>query len=665
MISKELAQEISSWYTSHIDSNATHASNINSYLRGPVMALTLRIIGSPEIGLESQPAHQLNFNFENLRSYRCTADREWTKEDQNIYDNLEGHTRARMKGFLAGCALAVPNEFDEVPGENEHYKTLSSPINSKHLSKVASNDAGGSGFKDSTYGSPMLASMPVPQALHLIASNSSSARKIRYPQFRKCELTLRLELYIRSLLHVRSLGKQVVIEMESFRSIKARANTVVRSFVATVGCVRGMRPCLTLLIQNMTQEILAVDCLCNQISKVIRRLVSEYEHQISFASLAFLSSPEDSAENRLTPLLISYLQYLQTTWEMLVEGCELESMLGTVLPSVMRHLFKTIEFQSIRHLLEVCQCFQKELESIELPPSMGGMTSEDLDSTCSNPKAIKQAIRDLQREVITVNGHTLPPVSSRKELLELLSQMLNSRSLSLPKRKSTRNGSNHNRQSATSPCHVPSLSNQGNELDSEGFISSGNEGDTDDGNSNRRWSSEEATRKNRCRKFHVSTISLMTRRLLIASSRTGMGGDAYFIVRDLFGGDDVEVVPSRSPTARGKAQAGTIEILVRLASVTIKCHASFDVYPKSGVGDFEPLIQLHTTTTETISLREGRSSDSDNGNDGEVDSSCSYRDENEGCKMVLEEKKCDRTGWRTLTIRPALYEAVEKWTTPS
>ena len=142
-----------------------------------------------------------------------------------------------------------------------------------------------------------------------------------------------------------------------------------------------------------------------------------------------------------------------------------------------------------------------------------------------------------------------------------------------------------------------------------------------------------------------------------------MGGDAYFIVRDLFGGEDVEVVPSIAlPTYGRMAKAGTIEILVRLASVTIKCHASFDVYPKSLVGECEPLIQLHTTTTETINLQEVRSSDSDDGNSQHSDD-----DSKEGgsSKHVIREKKTDKTGWRTLSIRPALYEKVEVWNTPS
>jgi hypothetical protein len=93
--------------------------------------------------------------------------------------------------------------------------------------------------------------------------------------------------------------------------------------------------------------------------------------------------------------------------------------------------------------------------------------------------------------------------------------------------------------------------------------------------------------RNQRQTFQLSTVDIMTRRLLVASSRTGMGGDAYFIVRDLFGGDDVEVVPSREQVVvahGGRPRSGSIEIVVRLSSVTIKCHASFDVYPKSSVG---------------------------------------------------------------------------------
>jgi hypothetical protein len=143
----------------------------------------------------------------------------------------------------------------------------------------------------------------------------------------------------------------------------------------------------------------------------------------------------------------------------------------------------------------------------------------------------------------------------------------------------------------------------------------------------------------------------------------------------LFGGEDVEVVPSNAlPTLGRMVRPGTIDILVRLASITIKCHASFDVYPRSLVGECEPLIQFHTTTTETISLQEvrgsGDSSDDNAGRGGGTqDDNASDSEGNHGNDkrryMVVQERQTSKTGWRTISIRPALYEKVEIWNTPS
>lgn len=396
-------------------------------------------------------------------------------------------------------------------------------------------------------------------------------------------------------------------------------------------------------------------------------LALEYEHQTSFASLAFLSSPEVSAQTNLTPMIISYLSYLQKNWENLEADCKLECMLSTVIDTHMRTTFKTIEFTSLGHLLEVCQGFRRELNSIELPPGMGGISTDDVTALCSDLKAVKQAIRDLQREVLTVNGHVLPPVDSRKELVQLMSQTLNSRTLtaSYGKRKLKQSLAAAVHRSESCPVIIYKENADPKSEDSDDFMSSeneasGNEADNDETLTPNSTEPLSRARKSRRRAaFHLGTVDMMTRRLLIASSRTGKGGDAYFIVRDLFGGDDVEVVPSASlPTYGRMAKAGTIEILVRLASVTIKVHGSFDVYPKSLVGECEPLIQLHTTTTEVISLQEVRAGDSD-------DIGSNHSGDSDGGRHVIREMKTDKTGWRTLTIRPAIYEKVEVWNTPS
>ena len=46
---------------------------------------------------------------------------------------------------------------------------------------------------------------------------------------------------------------------------------------------------------------------------------------------------------------------------------------------------------------------------------------------CDDPSALRQALRDLQREVISINGQVLPHVTSRKQLLQQLQQALNSK----------------------------------------------------------------------------------------------------------------------------------------------------------------------------------------------------------------------------------------------
>lgn len=139
--------------------------------------------------------------------------------------------------------------------------------------------------------------------------------------------------------------------------------------------------------------------------------------------------------------------------------------------------------------------------------------------------------------------------------------------------------------------------------------------------------------------------------------------------KDLFGGEDVEVVPTSTVAFRDRmVHPGTIDILVRLASVTIKCHQSFDIYPKSLVRETEPLIQFHTTTTESISLQEIRANEKDgNGKDCTPDDRTNTVSdaEQQPSLMVIKEQQTDRTGWRVISIRPALYEKIETWNTPS
>lgn len=140
--------------------------------------------------------------------------------------------------------------------------------------------------------------------------------------------------------------------------------------------------------------------------------------------------------------------------------------------------------------------------------------------------------------------------------------------------------------------------------------------------------------------------------------------------RDLFGGDGVEVIASPlsplGPYSHGKITP-TIELTVRLASIMIKCHSSFNVFPEPYSGDSEPLIQLRTTTTEIIDLQEIRVGE--DGHELKNNFSNHWNGEENGrrssTRLMLKEKKTENSGRKILSIRPAKYERVDDWRTPS
>jgi len=700
MNAQKLAQEVVARYKAELNEYATHAENVAKHLRGPVQAVTLFVLrddGDEEEKLSAAemaippPTNEKDDAQEEKKSaaadwrdYLSKSDSSEDLPDLNqvnmeAYAALGRRTKARLEAFLAGVSLSVTSALGNNSAPVSEVAMNDQRGNNDSVRSSISLDAGLAGFTQGLglrtpeklrSSARSLYSKAAEKAAAAKASKEKAVFRRKAPtrsissqasstgrlqQISSSNLATRLELYIRSLCRVKAQGQDCVVAAEPPRALKARARAVVDAFVDTVDTVHQQDRILTRLIKVLTQELLAVEVLSERLCKLIRQLVSDYIQSVSFASLAFLSSPETSAEQRLTPKILRFLRYVQSNWRESVADCELERMLSLVIDSEMRYTFKNIEFRSIGHLLEVCQGFRQELRNIEISPDM---RIDEPDVT--NSDAVRQAIRDLQREIITVNGNILPPVKSRQELISLLSQTLNSRTLTTAplksRRKSKRGSSSRNLKD------TPDQDYSSSGYDASEASASEREQETAQPGSR--------VRRDSRRSFRLSTIDFFTKRLLLAASRTGTGGDAYFVVRDLFGGEDVEVVPSEKIHHFGRmgmmSGPATIEITVRLASVTIKCHGSFDVYPKSMVRNCEPLIQVHTTTSETISIHEVRATDS-NSEDAIIKDDCADDDSDSehSSVMVVQERKTERTGWRTLTVRPALYEKYEEFSTPS
>lgn len=310
--------------------------------------------------------------------------------------------------------------------------------------------------------------------------------------------------------------EECVIQYESKKTIKSRVFLIVQTYLHNVDCVRDVHKTLMGLILRETLGVLAVEICCDELRSTIDRLTSEYEHKVSFASLAFLSSPDSSAETHLAPLLTKYFEYLQMDWRSLVSKCELERMLRAVLDEELRHFFKDAVFHSVGHILDVCRSCRESLDNIALPPPWkegvfgmvgGGYSNVDMDTAiqryCSDADLVKQALRDLRREVITVNGQVISPAHSSMELAENLGQILNSSRLFAPLSPRAKSKKSRRKSAFTSDFGLEIESDLGESgMESDGGMS----------------------------KVEPGLVDVLTRRLLIAASRTGSGGDAYFIV---------------------------------------------------------------------------------------------------------------------------------------
>ena len=729
-----LAQELASWYLDQIDPLQPHASNVEEYLRGPLTVLTASVLSS---SLSKQTSnsndnntttdaamtpdeHPLNAKAKSISDWNKYFVSDSTKNTTAVQDRkrLSPRAVARLDAFLEGVALAVISEKpvsiimpEKLPASRMNSNSKSAYIRSTSADSfgLVEGLVGFSGLRLGGGGNRSAAAVPTrepPQKQTTGGSTgsggttNSSTKLTHCPQISKNDLVTRLELYIRCLHRVVAQHHDCVVALEPAKALRARTRLLVRAFVDTVGTVQKVSPVLSRLLTALTRELLAVEApLSEHLTRVVRRIVSDYVHTTSFASLAFLSSPETSADPRLTPVILQYLLYLQKNWQHCERECEVERFLTTALDREMRHTFKTAEFHSIGHLLEVCSSFRQELQNIELAPAKNNSNNNNSNISANGapePSAsgeegkLNQAVLDLQREVISVNGSVLPTVTNRSDLIELLASALNTRTVFEGGRNNGGGGRNSSKKKkkkrrSSSTRAVTTTSGEDEESDMTlGFSSPGDAGYHSGSSNNMNGSGEnplrttktpddpktpgqqpQPSRPRRRSTFRLSTVDFLTKRLLLAASRTGTGGDAFFVVRDLFGGDDVVVVPSKQYPYT--VRPATIDLLVRLASVTIKCHASFDVYPKSLVGDCEPLIQIHTTTTETIALQEVRAPDQQQQQqspDSPQTTSTTITGA-AGPVMVLQERQTETSGKRILSIKPALYEKVEVWNTPS
>lgn len=680
MDSKSLAAETCSRYFSLVDSSVDHSSNVMNHLKLLVLEVTSAII------------------------LQAVGDDRSHHQSSSSVITVSKRGMARLDAFIDGVSSAIPSE----PLE----RTRSSRATSSLLT-----DAKFRIFPFLTTTSTTTQQQPSVETMnHLHSSKRNTIRRYvhRYPQIDPDDLCTRLLLYIRSIQRIYNSSTTscrnnttagtrqqqhhfVVQECNAHQEpcrllLRTRVDCICRAFVANVSCITSVQPVLLTLLGSTTRELLAVSVLAEDLWKAMKRVSVEYEMKTSFASVAFLSSPQQSAQSVLFPLVVSYLKYVRNDWRRLVFACQVEEVLSASINPILRQTFKGTEFTSIGHMLQVIHNHRELLNNISLPSfSSFNCISSHLDGSTayyeddSNNKDIKQALVDLRREVITVNGIILSaPAHSKNQLVQILCDALHHQINPASTTYSCNAECKSVNCNEKAIMKVPSIDDEEQEQHSTDVSSD----DSSVGSSASTSSHNNSKEKEKKRRFDLKTIDKLTLRLLMASCRTGAGGDAFFVIQDLFGDEDVVVVPSAMTSARRinkktkrgteKMIVGTIEIIVLLSSVVIKVHGRYSVFPRNHSTDqefCEPLIQLHTTTSETIALQTirvcdcGREKDSDgncsNGsfpciNEGvERHSQGSMEDGTDAAStLLLKERMTETTGNRILSIKPARYKKV-------
>ncbi|GMI15914.1 hypothetical protein TrVE_jg8850 [Triparma verrucosa] len=470
-----------------------------------------------------------------------------------------------------------------------------------------------------------------------------------YPQITPDDLKSRLEVYFLRLYgcnHITAnlLDGKVLKKIQS-SVVKVAVKGVVKSFLATVSATTSPTLLLHSHIVAMCREALAVVEISREIETVVKYTIArieadldgnqtstedksggssqgEGEEKLPSQIKSFLKSPKiadkflrvenmfaskfDDAEvvsKCMSGHLKSLLEYLSEADNstQLVMSSYGERMLSRGIEPSLRNEFKDGDFESETALKSAYEKFHKQFKSIRLPPSDNFMCvnlvkhlSEEKEKAKGSAKyseqSMMQALKDLKRERIFVNGREVVDrkVTSKRELVKVLTEAIEKGVVNpKPDKKATSNN-----------LLDESL------LASESDYSTGFSSAPDNDTSNKESGDSDCRRRRgdpnekviaRPRKFDTSKLTEIVSRILLASSRTGSGGDTLLFLNDLFGGDEVVLRPSSNENMQA-----AIEIDVYAGRVDIVCKAFYTVYLRE---DLEaPMLYLRGKMVERIPL---------------------------------------------------------------
>ncbi|CAM9753303.1 unnamed protein product [Chrysoparadoxa australica] len=399
------------------------------------------------------------------------------------------------------------------------------------------------------------------------------------------DLLYRLDLFVVGMQELQS-GRLKHADLDNMR-----VEGVMRAFVANSGQMiqrsGSSRSTLPPLLLCMAGEIICVRVLGHEVQEVVRKIVSDYKSRCKM-----LLTPSQNAERFLRPLIAEFAAWIRVNQDVLYYSSATEALLRCI-NSKLRYRLKNQVYQSHEHFMAVFASLRPYLVDIPLPP-YDPMGSEDKVTD------EHQTLKDIQRERFCINGAKTSPALCLERLTEVVNDALNEAVLN-----TTATGDSSSVSDLSDEDESDSAQSQG-----KGFNHEGEE--------------------------EKAYVSQCVWKVLHAASRTASGGDSFFIVQDLFGGEGVLLKTARvaSPPIRIRSKGLVVKV------TTTNC---YDIYHMSDVDEEGsspyPLMTVKTVMKELITFQQFHPRHVKKGEDAAA-----------GVSPSLDEEEFVEHGGRFLTI---------------
>ncbi|CBJ32450.1 expressed unknown protein [Ectocarpus siliculosus] len=311
---------------------------------------------------------------------------------------------------------------------------------------------------------------------------------------------------------------------------------------------------MSLFVAMMKAEREGTDDADIAVREVCRQIVTDYE-----ARAKLWMSPAQNAERFLQPLVMEFASWLRANRDILYQGSATEGLLRSI-DEGLRSSLKNQVYRSAEHFLEVLKSLSSSLTDMPLP-------SYDPSGGDDHPFDVSQSVRPKRvKDKEDVRASRSVPVDQAVD-------------------HTSRGPDGCTRCPAASPSgvRVPGEGGRGG-----GPVQGGVGGTAKDGDGAVAAKSALETYVDQC-----------AWRVLHAASRTASGGDSFFVVQDLFGGEGVLVKMATAPTEPIRIRTKGLAVRVTTVDKHDIYHIS-DVDMTTSEASPRPLMTITSTMKEII-----------------------------------------------------------------